>query len=566
VPRPLRGDEISACVHRVALSRGAPEPVGPPPDSPEQARRRREADQHRRATLARLGQSHAAAVVARGEEATREALDAGRELVLSPSPLYDRDGERVAVVQALVRVGRNDSGFAYAPLLVKNAEVVEAAATRRILRGDLARPWPSEAAYAEGLGTRGSPSVVRAGLALAHATRVLESRGLADPLRRGALVDRHGTLYWVELDGDAYPRFSLSTYDRLAEERHGVIEAHRRWSAGEASFPTSPYWHRQCPECPYVTLCESHLEAGDDVSLTRFTSFDQQVLLREHGIATRAALAALDPARARAARNRVLRPEGESRPEDHLGRAIDKLDELIFRARAHVAGSPLRVRAREETGCERADVEVDVDMESYHDRTYLWGALVTTGRDVDGVDAGFRSFVEWDDLDEASEARVFRDFWRWFSQVEAATRSAGASFAAYCFWAQAEDSAMNRAVGRPLEGGPTRADLDAFRARARWVDLHEVARRQIQTEGPAGLKVLASAAGFNWRDPTPSGEASMTWFEEARGPAGSPEARRRLLEYNEDDCRATRALREWLNGPARDLASRDEPGAPPRPR
>jgi predicted RecB family nuclease len=31
------------------------------------------------------------------------------------------------------------------------------------------------------------------------------------------------------------------------------------------------------------------------------------------------------------------------------------------------------------------------------------------------------------------------------------------------------------------------------------------------------------------------------------------------MDYNEDDCRATKALRDWLNGPARDLAHRDDP-------
>ena len=32
-------------------------------------------------------------------------------------------------------------------------------------------------------------------------------------------------------------------------------------------------------------------------------------------------------------------------------------------------------------------------------------------------------------------------------------------------------------------------------------------------------------------------------------------ARRRILEYNEDDVRATLALRKWLDGPARSIPS-----------
>jgi predicted RecB family nuclease len=105
--------------------------------------------------------------------------------------------------------------------------------------------------------------------------------------------------------------------------------------------------------------------------------------------------------------------------------------------------------------------------------------------------------------------------------------------------------------------------LNEFRSASppQWIDLHEHAKRQIQTEGPLGLKQLAGAAGFEWRDANPSGEASMLWYETAVS-ADSPEAlasRQRILEYNEDDCRATKALRDWLNGPARRLAHRDDP-------
>ena len=114
----------------------------------------------------------------------------------------------------------------------------------------------------------------------------------------------------------------------------------------------------------------------------------------------------------------------------------------------------------------------------------------------------------------------------------------------------------------PLEGGPHREDLEAFRHASPelWIDLHDLAKRQIQTEGPLGLKQLAMASGFNWRDANPSGEASMLWYEVATSSdlAEAEASRRRILEYNEDDCRATKALRDWLNGPAQSLAHRDD--------
>jgi predicted RecB family nuclease len=52
----------------------------------------------------------------------------------------------------------------------------------------------------------------------------------------------------------------------------------------------------------------------------------------------------------------------------------------------------------------------------------------------------------------------------------------------------------------------------------------------------------------------------MVWYEEAtRDDSGeSLASRERIIAYNEDDCRATKALRDWLNGPARSLAHRDD--------
>ena len=52
----------------------------------------------------------------------------------------------------------------------------------------------------------------------------------------------------------------------------------------------------------------------------------------------------------------------------------------------------------------------------------------------------------------------------------------------------------------------------------------------------------------------------MAWYEAARGgdPAVTKAAVGRILAYNEDDCLATRALRAWLDGPARDLLDVEE--------
>ena len=69
------------------------------------------------------------------------------------------------------------------------------------------------------------------------------------------------------------------------------------------------------------------------------------------------------------------------------------------------------------------------------------------------------------------------------------------------------------------------------------------------TEWPTwdfSIKTLAKYLGFSWRDTHPSGAASIEWFHrwvEKRDPA----IRQRILDYNEDDCRATRVLRDAID-------------------
>lgn len=77
------------------------------------------------------------------------------------------------------------------------------------------------------------------------------------------------------------------------------------------------------------------------------------------------------------------------------------------------------------------------------------------------------------------------------------------------------------------------------------VDLYEIVSES--TEWPTNdhsIKTLAQYLGFEWRDPHPSGAASIEWYD--RHCRGDASAKGRILEYNEDDCRAMRVLADAL--------------------
>ncbi len=81
---------------------------------------------------------------------------------------------------------------------------------------------------------------------------------------------------------------------------------------------------------------------------------------------------------------------------------------------------------------------------------------------------------------------------------------------------------------------------------SRFVDLHErVTRVAILPIESYALKSIARWLGFNWRDSEANGAQSICWYDQwlTTGDHTYLEA---ILRYNEDDCRATYRVKDWL--------------------
>ena len=59
------------------------------------------------------------------------------------------------------------------------------------------------------------------------------------------------------------------------------------------------------------------------------------------------------------------------------------------------------------------------------------------------------------------------------------------------------------------------------------------------------LKALANWIGFYWRETTGSGDQSVCWYDQWLNTQDRA-LLQLILSYNEDDCRATRYLKDWL--------------------
>jgi predicted RecB family nuclease len=100
----------------------------------------------------------------------------------------------------------------------------------------------------------------------------------------------------------------------------------------------------------------------------------------------------------------------------------------------------------------------------------------------------------------------------------------------------------------PVEGAALRKlvpsdELEALLVSDEWVDLLPYMRRKFWSNDGHGLKVMAVASGFAWRDDDPGGYASIRWYRNALSGIDRDANIARILAYNEDDCAATAALR-----------------------
>ncbi len=353
---------------------------------------------------------------------------------------------------------------------------------------------------------------------LAHLTRMLRDAGIASTAATGGVIGADGERILVyDVAG------LLPGYDERFEDRRAIL-------SGEVE--TEPMRVAECRRCPWWHQCEAQLAAVRDVGLVADPTSTR--VLAAVGVRTVDDLAD------------YAGPEPEG-----LGAS---LRDLRAQARAWVAGVRL-VRRRPTVRVRRADVEVDVDMESFQEGgAYLWGTWLRR----DGVDIGYRPFVTWEPVPTRDEARSFAEFWAWLMDRRAEAHAAGKTFAAYCYSQQAENrwllASADRFAGEP--GIPTRAAVSEFIASPEWVDMFIAVGDAFLSLDGRSLKKVAPAAGFAWRDPEAGGEASMAWYLVASGrePGHDDDERaaqrRRILEYNEDDVRATRVLREWMCSPA----------------
>ena len=137
-----------------------------------------------------------------------------------------------------------------------------------------------------------------------------------------------------------------------------------------------------------------------------------------------------------------------------------------------------------------------------------------------------------------AEKKAWSDFWKYIRTLPEN------DFSVYYF--SPHEKSTYRRIQKKYPDVISEKEVEAFFDNPNVIDLYGIVLKN--TDWPLGsysLKALAVYLGFKWRDETPSGALSIEWFNKYIE-TGDADILKRILLYNEDDCKATMVLKDGI--------------------
>lgn len=419
------------------------------------------------------------------------------------------DGRRALTAQAL---------DAAAPLVLGGEIAAEGLLARPdVLRLGPAGHVPGDVKAGAAADGTGRPKAAYANQVALAADVLVRTGRLAAP--SGFIWDRRGeevALDFGTVHGKRRPETLWDAYGRARDAAAAIA----------AGAQTRPGARAACKLCRWHGHCREALVAADDITLVPLLGPALRETLAQ-AVGTVTALASIDLAASTLPGGRTVFP----------GIGADRL--ARFRDRARLLADPTPgAYARQPLPLARRPVELflDIEVDPFGNRTYLHG-VVERRTHPDGIQTERFTAHFMEDQTAAEEARAFAD---------AMAQLTAEPDAAIYYWSPYE-RVMYRALQARHPQVCDRGHVEALFASPHTIDLlNDVVAPM--TDWPLhdhSIKTIAKHLGFRWRDAEPSGAASIEWFRrwlESKDAA----VRRRIEEYNEDDCVATRVVLDGL--------------------
>lgn len=273
----------------------------------------------------------------------------------------------------------------------------------------------------------------------------------------------------------------------------------------------------RCDMCPWLSACYQTAKSQNHLSLLPGVTKARYPILLEMGITTVEALANIQPSHL-AGLLEVEQPVTEKMIFQAQAQWMQKAV-----ARLHTAAFPITPDDVPTT-----DIELYFDIEAAPDKdlVYLHGVLVVNNQTREET---FHALLA--ETPETEETA-------WFEFLALVDSHPNAPIYHFCPYEAQTVRRLSMVYGN---GG---VDIEALLLR--FVDIHKriVDAVALPVESYA-LKHLARWMGFEWRDEDANGAQSICWYDDWLR-TGDRTYLNTILRYNEDDCKATYRVKDWL--------------------
>ena len=348
-----------------------------------------------------------------------------------------------------------------------------------------------------------------------------------DILERKGISTRRAGFIW-DANGDEviydFTNLQSSRNTRTLWQEYADCLAQAKTIINQTSS-TLPAYSGVCKLCHWYSACLSQLTDADDLTLLPELGRSKRDKLIERVLTIRA-LADADTTKFLSGKKTVFPGIGPA-----------TLEKFHARAKLSAGGDKAQPYLREPIDIPTNDLELffDIEVDPIRDICYLHGFVERSGRNNESE--RFVAFFADEATDEA-ERKAFADSWQYMQESQPCA----------IYYYSKYERTIYRKLQKKYPNICSEEELASMFYPKQAVDLYfDVVLKA--TEWPTrdySIKSLAKYLGFNWRDKHPSGAASIEWFHRWIE-TGDRNIRQRILDYNEDDCRATRVLRDALN-------------------
>jgi len=271
-----------------------------------------------------------------------------------------------------------------------------------------------------------------------------------------------------------------------------------------------PFLKSGCKRTPWYTLCLEETKGCNDVSLVFKLSQADQRRFYEVGIRTVDDLAKADVS--------DLQGKLEDWPFDKLVRMNNQAKVLVSNE-PYILNHPIFPKVKNE-------VYMDVESDPTSGTDYLLGYLLKN------TESGKAEYHHLMARESSQEQEIWKQFLDFLAGLE--------DFVIY-HYAYYERAVFDRLT---LKYGAPITLVNKFRDNT--IDLHaKLVDSAVLPLYFYSLKDVAAYLGYKWADPNAGGAESVVWYTEWLHKKDN-KILTKLLQYNEDDVRATLLIKEWL--------------------